>query len=201
MNFTSGSSSTSRHGTVLNRTTSLLAFLIAVFVCASASAATVPEMTIEELTYASDSVVVGQVVSVSAKVEGRWVVSTISIAVEDVWKGKSVDMLEIKQRGGRTAELATVVPGMPNYAIGERAVLFLEARDDGRFVVTGLAQGKRTIAKAPNGTNVVLPSHDHEESNSLPSVGPIRLPATHEVWSVVKRLDALRNEVRNAEAQ
>jgi hypothetical protein len=174
----------------------------------TAAAATVPELTIEELTDASDAIVVGEVVSVDANVEGRWVVSTISVSVSEVWKGKAVDMIQIRHRGGRTAKLATVVPGMPQFAVGERAVLFLEARRDGGFVTTGLAQGKFSIAQAPDGTDVVFPTasehqhnqHDHGEPAALPRVGPIRLPATARVWTIARRLDDLRTQVNRAEA-
>lgn len=168
-----------------------------------AHAATVPEMSVEELTYASDAVVVAEVVSMKAEVEKGWVVTTIHLSVDEVWKGEAIDMITIRQRGGRTAELATSVPGMPTFALGERALLFLEGRRPGRFVVTGMAQGKFAIARAPEGTDIVFPAsglHEAESFQSPPLLDPTISNPTALVAVPHVTLDAMRRRVLETEA-
>lgn len=67
--------------------------------------------------------------------------------------------LTIKQIGGRTRTLATHVPGMPSFEVGEEVVLFAERpKQLQHFVITGLSQGKFHIALGPDSaTKVVVP--------------------------------------------
>lgn len=180
----------------------LFGFLAVFLFAATAQAATVPALSVEELTDASDSIVVGEVVSVEAQLSKGYVVTTIFVAVEDVWKGEVIDMLRIRQRGGRVGNLATAVPGMPDFAVGERALLFLESRRSGRFVVTGLAQGKFAIVSAPDGTDVVFPAeglHEAEAIQSVPRLGPVEsLPTALQLGA--ETLDAIRARVAESEA-
>lgn len=183
-------------------TSRLVAFVATMLVSATAWAATVPALSIDELTHASDSIVVGEVVAVEAELSKGYVVTTVSVAVEDVWKGAVIDMLRIRQRGGRVGDVATAVPGMPDFVVGERALLFLESRRSGRFVVTGLAQGKFSIVRTADGTDSVFPAdglHEAEVVQAAPRLGPIGpLPTALRARS--ETLSSIRSRVRDAEA-
>ena len=77
--------------------------------------------------------------------EGR-VFTTITVDVTEQLKGETGTSLEILQPGGRTDDLMTYVPGMPDFVVGEHVLLFLEKPPTvSHYVVTGLSQGKFKI--------------------------------------------------------
>jgi hypothetical protein len=122
-----------------------------------ALASLVVAMDVDELTRRADRIVVGEILSVESAWDERHerIVSTIDVAVADVWKGSMPDggRLRIVQPGGTVGDVEMRVHGLPFFAAGERAVLFL--RSDKplgttvRHALVGLGQGRRLLRAEP----------------------------------------------------
>jgi len=101
-------------------------------------------LTHEELTHASDLVVVARVVSI---VPGPPGFSFIALDVQETLKGTSSRSVTIKLLGGQMDDRPDTkrVDGVPLFTTDQRAVFFLRSRpeESGSFYnVTGWAQGK-----------------------------------------------------------
>lgn len=139
--------------------------LITLICCAlfsnQAAAATMLRMEVPTLVEHSDSVVIGSVTTISSKQEpdGR-VYTTITLHIDESLKGQKRQTLTIRQLGGRDleADIATVVPGMPQFEENERVLLFLQDLPDQSSLITGMAQGKFRIARGPDDkTDFIIP--------------------------------------------
>lgn len=115
-------------------------------------ATTVLPLDLQKLVDISSSVVVGHVVNVhtEGQLKPRKIETVIQIEVDECLIGPCQPILILRQLGGaydfRDGRFTQSVPGMPQYEIGERVVLFLEETDTKRLVVTGLAQGKLSVS-------------------------------------------------------
>src|SRR5205823_13758371 len=80
-------------------------------------------------------------------------VSTFS--VEEAIKGTAIDLLEVREPGGRYGERSTAIGGVPRFRDGERYLLFLLSTKGG-WRVLDLALGKFTFATDRSGRNVLM---------------------------------------------
>jgi hypothetical protein len=103
-------------------------------------------MSLPELVTSANEIVVGKVVSVSAAWDPshRKILSTIGVQIEESWKGLASGSIAIVQPGGTVGEIEMTVHGMPRFAVGERALLFLQGHN--HFQVVGMSQGKRPLS-------------------------------------------------------
>ncbi len=134
--------------------------LVTLGVTSSAWASTVLQLDLESLVANSQQIVDGTVTRVQPKVENGKVYTYTTIAVKEGLKGAQAgDTVTVRQLGGRTDDLATWVPGIPDFQAGERVIVFLEkANAHAMPVVTGMSQGKFHIALGPdNVTPYVVP--------------------------------------------
>ena len=143
--------------------------MLAVAVCALAArpiatASLMRAMDLAELTASADQIVVGDVLSANSAWDNghRNIYSTIEISVQESWKGvaPSDGKIRIRQLGGTVGEIEMTVHGMPRFAPGERALLFLrQARvvgmGQGKRRVHWDSAGKRWLADAPEGSGIV----------------------------------------------
>ena len=148
-------------------------------------------MSLGELTQVADSIVVGNVVSVSAAWDPRHrrILSTIEVDVEESWKGSwsSNRRIVIVQPGGSVGEMEMTVGGMPSFSVGEKSLLFLQGQRPCRVV--GMAQGKRTLvwnapreqwlAEAPDGDDVVEVGPG-AKLRQVKHLGPVSLSDLHD---------------------
>lgn len=144
-----------------------------------ASASTVVELNFDELTNASDAIIIGHVESVTPHVHNNRVYSTIKIKVGETLKGDVVATVKIVQVGGQTEELVTRAFGMPVFTAGEHVLLFLEkpASVD-HYVVTGLAQGKKLLVEQDGKLTLrdhPVPVHTIRPTKFTPIVAPTSL--------------------------
>jgi hypothetical protein len=113
-----------------------------------AAASLVQSLDLAELTAQADRIVVAQVVSASSEWDssGRNIHTRIEITVEEAWKGSVAadGRIVIVQPGGSVGDIEMLVHGMPSFAPGEKAVLFL-AGPAGAPRVLGMSQGKRPV--------------------------------------------------------
>jgi hypothetical protein len=112
-----------------------------------AAGSLVQALDLAELTARSERIVVAQVVSAKSAWDssGRTIRTRIEIAVEEGWKGPVApgEHIVIVQPGGSVGDIEMRVHGMPSFAPGEKAVLFLAGQAAPRVV--GMSQGKRHL--------------------------------------------------------
>ncbi|TNF24242.1 MAG: hypothetical protein EP329_25360 [Deltaproteobacteria bacterium] len=123
----------------------LVALLIASLAPSPARATTVLFVGVGEMTTLSDWIVqvrVTDVAFIDLRAEGKGLFTDITMDVIDVFKGQDVPKRYVMRLvGGRGADgMALMVPGMPVFSVGQRAVLFLEKTNIGH-VPCGLGQG------------------------------------------------------------
>jgi hypothetical protein len=121
--------------------------LLALLIPSLAVASLVQAMDLADLTARADRIVVAQVVSTNSEWDSsrRNIHTRIEIAVEETWKGSLAvgQRAIIVQPGGSVDDIEMHVHGMPNFAPGEKAVLFLAGQSAPRVV--GMSQGKRPL--------------------------------------------------------
>jgi hypothetical protein len=97
------------------------------------------------LAQKADAVVRAHVTGVESELRGV-VWSDIRLDVDEVLAGDAPTQITLSQPGGRTEGFGTRVFGMPDFAVGEEVVVFVEFSDFGARVV-GLAQGKAQVGE------------------------------------------------------
>lgn len=127
----------------------LTGLLLVVLSGGPASATTLHPFTEEELTWVAEAIVVGTVESMGSVLDGRHPHTHVRIRVEEVLKGEAArgSLLVVRELGGETPDgRFAFVPASPQFDVGERVLLFLEAAPvPGTFRCVGMFQGKYTL--------------------------------------------------------
>jgi hypothetical protein len=132
-----------------------LAAALALMMLAAAPAvgSMVLALGLPELTARAERIVVGEVTGVRSGWDRRHerILTTIDIKVAEVWKGQSPGdgHLTIVQPGGAADGIEMRVHGLPAFAAGERAVLFLRGSAAQPLALVGMGQGKRGLSFEP----------------------------------------------------
>lgn len=128
-----------------------------------ASATTMYEFNLSELTYVADLVVEAEVeeVTVERKEASAYLETVATLRLTHVVKGPAVegDRVLVREWGGAKDGEETDLPSAPVYVVGERVLVFLEMenRADPLWRTVGLSQGKWTLVEEPTtGRDVVL---------------------------------------------
>jgi hypothetical protein len=138
----------------------ITAIVLASLLCAaSAEATSVLRLEREELARRAARVFEGTVVDVRGERDGAGrIVTRVRFAVEadGWWKGTGGGAVELLLPGGvlEGEERALLVPGMPRFERGERAVVFASAaarEGEPLAIPVGLKQGKLRVVTTPNG--------------------------------------------------
>jgi hypothetical protein len=129
------------------RASILLGVLAAMLLPIRANGTIMKDMSLAELVTDADDIVVGTVLSVSSQwgKDHRNIYTSIQIQVAETWKGAPAKdgIIRLVQLGGSVGDLEMSVQGMPEFAPGERSVLFL--RGSARRHVVGMSLGKRPL--------------------------------------------------------
>jgi hypothetical protein len=127
------------------RFTLVAALLLA---AAPAFAAQAYAVSVEELARSSDAVVRGKVAGVRSwrTEDGRRVFTTYDVRTTAVLRGRAPSVARVTVAGGVAGGLDQRVDAAPALAPGEELVVFLRAEPGHGFTVTGLAQGKFSVA-------------------------------------------------------
>lgn len=157
-----------------------LSLALTVLAATLASATTMLALDVTGLTYASDAVVRGTIVSVEPHWSGdnARIFTDAEVQVTEVWKGPStLKTLTAMQPGGELGDVGQRVHGVATFAPGEEVVLFLEKRGP-RFTITGMAQGKFRIeggvaSAAPNSELALLDPATHQPVSRPPLSMPL----------------------------
>lgn len=135
---------------------SVVAFLLASSMAVGvAQATTMYRMSLSELTFVSDLIVLAEVEqSAPEKAPGDLYIKTVAtLKIDQVVKGALIegDRIQVREWGGSLAGEQTHLPGAPRYVVGERVMVFLERERHGSMWRTvGLSQGKMTLVEEPD---------------------------------------------------
>jgi hypothetical protein len=119
-----------------------------------ATAGTALRLDVEGLVRGSELVLEGRVLASEPHEADGLLVTESLIEVERTWKGEHEATRAVRLPGGVRADgSGLLIPGLPALIEGEEVLLFLgpESRAGARLP-TGLAQGKFTLERAPDGT-------------------------------------------------
>jgi len=136
-------------------------------VCLSLSGATLEEMSLDDLTLKSTSIVRGTAGESRAARVGPLIYTFTTFRVAENLKGEPVHEVEIALPGGRIGELSQHFGGVPRLEAGAEYLVFLWRGASGVTQITGLSQGlievetgrtgEQLAVRAPNADLVVSP--------------------------------------------
>ena len=163
------------------RPTRLLCAVAVVAAAAPASSTTVTAPTFDELVLQSELVVVARVVATrSAWVNsraGRSIVTDVTVSIERTLKGPTYAERSLEFLGGTVGEDTLHVDGMPEFHVGDRAVLFINEAGRPASPIVGFMYGRFPIVRdATTGVDMVR-THDGRPLASTQDVGNPRPPA------------------------
>ncbi|MFN2237789.1 MAG: PKD domain-containing protein [Thermoanaerobaculia bacterium] len=122
----------------------LFAAVLIVMIGAPVTATTLVLASDGRMVDRSDLVVIGTVTRAEAIESARGVWTLSEIAVEQTLKGTHRSAITVSEPGGRTDSRLTVVFGAPQYAPGERVLVFLVRDESGRYRTTDMTAGRFT---------------------------------------------------------
>jgi hypothetical protein len=121
--------------------------VLAMLLPSIAAGSLVQALDTAELIGRAERIVVAQVLSTKSEWDSakRNIHTSIEIKVEEAWKGSVApdEHIVIVQPGGTVGDVEMRVHGMPSFAPGEKALLFLAGH--GATRVVGMSQGKRPL--------------------------------------------------------
>lgn len=116
----------------------LLVFALA-FGAATLPAATLQQLSLDDLIQKSTAIVRAKVVDSHADFRGKELFTHWKLQVEDQWKGGTA--AEVMGPGGSLRGYRQNVPGAPQLTVGKEYVLFLWTSKSGATYLTGWGQG------------------------------------------------------------
>ena len=132
----------------------LIAAIVFLGVCSST---TIEPRSVEQLTRDSSDVIVGTASTPRSvwNAAHTMIYTVTTVRIEHALKGQRSGAVIVTQMGGKLDGIQTKVAGVRQFDAGERAALFLRPSIDmpGTYVITGLMQGRFTIANS-NGKEV-----------------------------------------------
>jgi hypothetical protein len=136
-----------------------LVLILAAFPTAARATVFLPA-DLGELSREARAIVRGRVVAVEARWadDHRTIDTIVTLEVERYLKGAFGSTLLFRVPGGELGRLRSIVVGAPEFAVEDRVVLFLGAREPGIPFVLGLSQGVfRLVHSSDNSGWLVTP--------------------------------------------
>jgi hypothetical protein len=126
-------------------------------VTAPCIASTFLDVDIPTLRTMSSSVVVARVQEVESSwnEDGTMIFTQVTVAVQRTLVGTHQASLTLRVPGGSVAGFSLRMAGAPEFRVGERALIFVAAWDDGAPMVSGYAQGVSRIARDQAGNEML----------------------------------------------
>jgi hypothetical protein len=131
---------------------------LSVLLCALAvllSAATLEQMSLDDLVQKSTSIVQGRAGSSRSIREGALFYTLHKFAVLNRWKGEPAPEVEIALPGGSIGGLQQDFGGVPQLEPGREYVVFLWKGPSGRTQITGFSQGVFEVVRGSGGSVIV----------------------------------------------
>ncbi len=125
-----------------------LALAVVALAGATARATTVVVPSDDQLFDASRAVVEGRVTEIRSRRTGGEIFTYVSVDVSTVLSGDvATGRVVLKQIGGRVGDDFTSLFGSPEFAVGERVLLYLDTDDDGAWHTAFLFLGKYSVVE------------------------------------------------------
>jgi len=152
-----------------------LCFIVLCFL-SSSSYAIMKGLSTEELTKASDMVIVGKVENVEAQwsKDGKIIFTSAYIVIDNVIKGPAQANITVEYEGGEIGDIGLKVSDESPLLKGEKVILFLKSgkskKDGVAYNIVGKSQGKYVIDAYGIATKSGFSIVDKEENidNNLP---------------------------------
>jgi hypothetical protein len=144
-----------------------IAFIAVLWACSYASAATLQQLSLDQMTQSATAIVRARVTSSSASVTGSTIYTHYRLQVTETWKG--FPAAEVMVPGGVAAGYRQTFPGVPTLQPGTEYVLFLWTSSTGITHLVGLTQGIFNVSALTDGTAEV--SRPRIGENMLDSAG------------------------------
>jgi hypothetical protein len=152
-----------------------LGFIVVLWVCCSAAAATLQQLTLDQMTQSATAIVRARVTSSSASFTGSTIYTHYKLQTTDTYKG--FPSAEVMLPGGVAKGARQSFPGVPALQTGTEYVLFLwTSPSTGVTHLVGLTQGLFSVGQLSDGTLQV--SRPGIGENMLDAAGrPVKDPA------------------------
>jgi hypothetical protein len=113
-------------------------------------ATTLAKMDLAALARAAEVVVDGRCIGLQARREGGTIWTFAEFDVKETLAGpaSSEARVTVRLAGGQIGHLRESVDGVPRFAVGEEAVLFLERTSAGDYGISGWTQGTFRVKRA-----------------------------------------------------
>ena len=136
----------------------VVATTIALFACADASAATLQQMSVDQMIQAATAIVRARVTGASASFTGSTIYTHYQLQVTESWKGFTP--VEVAIPGGVAtapggAAYRQSFPGMPQLTVGTEYLMFLwTSKSTGITHLLGLSQGLFNLTRQSDGSTL-----------------------------------------------
>jgi hypothetical protein len=144
-------------------------------IAASLPAATLEQLSLEELARQSTAVVQGRVTGERTIQAGPLLYTLKTVEVRRRWKGEPAEAVEVALPGGRLGNQVQRFGGAPALDPGRDYILFLWTGPSGRTQITGFSQGvcelrngaggEQRVVRLPSSDVVLTPGNSPSEGN------------------------------------
>jgi hypothetical protein len=117
----------------------VLGLIVAVWSCCLAAAATLQQLSLDQMTQSATAIIRAHVLSSSASFTGSTIYTHYRLQTSETWKG--FPAAEVMLPGGVAGGYRQAFPGVPALQTGGEYVLFLWTSSTGITHLVGLSQG------------------------------------------------------------
>lgn len=114
-------------------------------------ASTVRFLPLDQMAIRADQIFTGEVVGVASQLNARrsGIFTFVTIEVDEYLKGGRRRVLTLRMLGGEAEGYRLVVPGSPEFRVGEEVLVFSDGGAGRIPTVLGMAAGKFTVQRDP----------------------------------------------------
>jgi len=123
--------------------------------CATAPAATLEYLTLDQMTSAATDIVRGTVTNTHTAVRGPVIYTVYTLQVTERLKGRSSRSIDIAIPGGINNGVRQTFAGAPELAGGGEYLIFAWRTPSGLNVIIGLSQGLFSVTSGSGGSEVI----------------------------------------------
>lgn len=124
--------------------------ILAVLACCPAPAATLQQLSMDEMSQASTAIVRATITGSSASFTGSTIYTHYKLQISETWKG--FPTAEVMLPGGVSGSFRQTFPGVPQLKTGSEYVLFLWTSSTGITHIIGLTQGLFDVSRQTDGS-------------------------------------------------
>lgn len=160
----------------MSRLLGVLALLLSV--AAPAAATVVVPVDLAEMSREARAIARGRVIAVEGQwTEGRRGIETIvTLQVESYLKGQLGETTQFRVAGGTLGRFRSIVVGAPQFAVGQRVIVFLAASGPAIPHVIGFHQGVYRVNSGASGAVLVSPAPAVASAVPVPRGSESRVP-------------------------